>query len=97
MSVPVAVPRRAASVILLRDDLSGGDYEVFMLRRPDDARFAPGAYSFPGGVLDAEDHAAAQRMVRELPGGMTVADLHERLRGDGPFASPDAETSAALH
>ena len=96
MTVPVAVPRRAASAILLRDDPSRGEFEVFMLRRPDDARFAPGAYSFPGGVLDDEDHAAAQRLVRPLPAGMTVADLHARLRGDGPFASPDAETSASL-
>ncbi len=96
MSAPIAVPRRAASVILLRDDSSGGEFEVFMLRRPDTARFAPGAYSFPGGMLDAEDHAAAQRLVRPLPGGTTTDDLHVRLRGDGPFASPDAETSASL-
>ena len=44
-----AVP--AASVIVLRD----GPLEVLMLRRHGTASFAPNAWVFPGGVVDASD------------------------------------------
>lgn len=33
-----------------------GGFEVLLLKRPDTARFAAGAYVFPGGVIDASDH-----------------------------------------
>jgi len=95
MSRPIAVPRRAASAILLRENPSGGEFEVFMLRRPADARFAPNNHSFPGGMLDAEDTAAAARFTTPAPGS-TTDDLHARMGGDGLFASPDPATSAAL-
>jgi 8-oxo-dGTP pyrophosphatase MutT (NUDIX family) len=88
-------PRRASSAILLRDAPGGGEFEVFMLRRPADARFAPNNHSFPGGMLDAEDAEAAARLTTPSH-GVTVADLHARMGGDGPFASPDPATSAAL-
>lgn len=58
-----AVPRQAASVIVLR----GGSraLEVLLVRRSAAARFMPGAWVFPGGALDgAESHRAAA--VREL-------------------------------
>ena len=71
---PVA-PRPAATVLLLRDaaDAQGG-IEVLMTRRSDQASFAPGAYVFPGGGIDAldaapETHAAADRRP-------TQSDLH---------------------
>lgn len=92
----IATPRRAASAILLREDAPGSEFEVFMLRRPDDARFAPGNYSFPGGMLDDEDREAAQRLVRPLPGGIDTAALHARIGTQPIFPTPDAETSAAL-
>lgn len=61
---PVAT-RPAATVLLLRDHAAGG-IEVLMTRRSDQASFAPGAYVFPGGGIDALDaatatHAAADR------------------------------------
>ncbi|MFO1319035.1 MAG: MBL fold metallo-hydrolase [Burkholderiales bacterium] len=52
---PPAVPRPAATVLLLRDGLQGP--EVLMTRRAMTASFAPGAYVFPGGGIDAADAA----------------------------------------
>jgi glyoxylase-like metal-dependent hydrolase (beta-lactamase superfamily II)/8-oxo-dGTP pyrophosphatase MutT (NUDIX family) len=48
-----AVPRPAATLILVRD--SAGGIEVFMLQRSQQARFAAGAFVFPGGVIDPAD------------------------------------------
>src|SRR6201995_839381 len=56
--LPPAVPRDAATVILLRLDASAGDgggVEAFLLRRTAELEFAPGAYVFPGGSVDARD------------------------------------------
>src|SRR6476469_11055107 len=53
-----AIPRDAATVILLRQDASadgGGGMEAFLLRRTAELEFAPGAYVFPGGSVDARD------------------------------------------
>jgi 8-oxo-dGTP pyrophosphatase MutT (NUDIX family) len=46
-----AVPRPAATVLLLRDGAEG--VEILMTRRSPTASFAPGAYVFPGGGIDA--------------------------------------------
>ena len=50
--LPPAVPRDAATVILLRQ--SPG-VEVFLLRRAGALEFAPGACVFPGGSVDEPD------------------------------------------
>ncbi|TAK66135.1 MAG: MBL fold metallo-hydrolase [Betaproteobacteria bacterium] len=51
---PVAlVPRPAASLILVRDTISG--MEVFMIRRSEEADFVKGAHVFPGGGVDVAD------------------------------------------
>ncbi len=73
---PVAT-RPAATVLLLRDATAAdgaGGIEVLMTRRSDKASFAPGAYVFPGGGIDALDaapdtHGAADRRP-------TQSDLH---------------------
>lgn len=51
------VPRPAATVVLVRDGTRG--LEVLMTRRSAHARFAPGAYVFPGGAIDADDRTDA--------------------------------------
>ncbi len=48
-----AEPRDAATVMLLRSSDDG--LEVYMLRRQASMAFAPGAYVFPGGSVDARD------------------------------------------
>ena len=50
-------PLEAATVLLLRDGADGA-LEVLMTRRSAQASFAPGAYVFPGGGIDAQDSAA---------------------------------------
>lgn len=59
--------RPAATVILLRDS---DVLEVLVQRRSQAMAFAPGAYAFPGGALDPEDHIDADPFrhaaVREL-------------------------------
>jgi 8-oxo-dGTP pyrophosphatase MutT (NUDIX family) len=67
-SGPPTVPRRAATVILLR---GGSDrLEVLLVRRNPRARFMGGAWVFPGGAVDAAegDDDAAHRAagVREV-------------------------------
>ena len=61
--------RPAATVLLLRDG-TGPDgqpgTEVLMTRRSMSASFAPGAYVFPGGGIDAAD-AAAHGLARHRP------------------------------
>ncbi len=73
---PVAT-RPAATVLLLRDGVgnSEGDrsgIEVLMTRRAMTASFAPGAYVFPGGGVDAADAAAHPQSSRRA----TQSDLH---------------------
>ena len=62
--------RPAATVLLLRDGPQG--IEVLMTRRALTASFAPGAYVFPGGGIDAAD-AQVHRMAHRRP---TQSDLH---------------------
>ena len=62
--------RPAATVLLLRDGPQG--IEVLMTRRSMTASFAPGAYVFPGGGIDAAD-AQAHSLAQRRP---TQSDLH---------------------
>ena len=53
---PVAEPRDASTVVLLRDgDGSPGGLEVYVLRRVDQMAFAGGFCVFPGGGVDPRD------------------------------------------
>jgi recombination protein RecT len=62
--------RPAATVLLMHDGPQG--IEVLMTRRSMSASFAPGAYVFPGGGIDAAD-AQAHGMAQRRP---TQSDLH---------------------
>jgi 8-oxo-dGTP pyrophosphatase MutT (NUDIX family) len=55
-----AVPRDAATVMLLRQDPGGEDpgVEAYLLRRTRELDFAPGACVFPGGSVDEQDGEA---------------------------------------
>ena len=69
-----AATRPAATVLLLRNGPQG--VEVLMTRRSMTASFAPGAYVFPGGGIDAADaqaHALAHRRPTQSDERLTQA------------------------
>lgn len=69
-----AIP--AASVILLRD----APLEVLMMRRHAKASFIPDAWVFPGGMVEASDHALGDGTAL---GTMRVAALRELFEESG--------------
>ncbi|MDN5790672.1 MAG: NUDIX hydrolase [Micrococcales bacterium] len=72
-----AVPRRASTVMLVRDRRpdGGGGIEVFMLRRVSHMAFAPNSMVFPGGGVDPRDGE------EDLPwAGPSPGDWAQRLR-----------------
>jgi len=76
-------PVDAASVLLLRDSPQG--LQVLLMRRHQASQVLGGAYVFPGGKLDAEDHAGdALQRLSEAP---------EQLRAR--LAEPDLENTRA--
>src|SRR6516164_3540993 len=75
--LPPAVPRDAATVILVRPDPEVSGAEVFLLRRTRALEFAPGACVFPGGSVDERD---ADPAIGETAwAGPTAADLGGQL------------------
>lgn len=80
-------PKRAATVLLLRDGAAGP--AVHMLRRRASMAFAGGAYAYPGGGVDPRDH---DRLVRWA--GPPLADWADRLGVDA--ASAQAVVCAAV-
>jgi glyoxylase-like metal-dependent hydrolase (beta-lactamase superfamily II)/8-oxo-dGTP pyrophosphatase MutT (NUDIX family) len=98
--------RSAATVLLLRDSPEG--LQVLMTRRSMNASFAPGAYVFPGGGIDAADsrtHGQAQRRPGQSDLHLTqaIAAIRESFEelgvllarhGDGRWA--DARDIASL-
>ena len=72
--LPPAVPRDAATVILLRQ---APELEAFLLRRTRALEFAPGACVFPGGSVDDRD---ADPAIGETAwAGPSAADLGDQL------------------
>ena len=70
-----AVPLSPAATVMLVRDGAGG-LEVFMLRRALGASFAGGVYVFPGGRVDAADHAAElEAICDDLDDGEASAQL----------------------
>jgi 8-oxo-dGTP pyrophosphatase MutT (NUDIX family) len=64
---PIAVPRPAATVVLLRDRAQGG-VEVFLVKRQGSMGFMGGVHVFPGGKVSEADRSARMRArVSDLP------------------------------
>ena len=74
-----ASPTPASTVLWVRDGPQG--LEVLMTRRSESARFAPGAYVFPGGVIDAADADANTHANAPQRAGQSLADMTDALAG----------------
>ena len=70
---PVAPPRPAATLVLLREGSSG--LEVLLLKRAASAAFVPGAYVFPGGLVQGGDAGEAALRLH----GVTPSQASARL------------------
>jgi 8-oxo-dGTP pyrophosphatase MutT (NUDIX family) len=66
-----AVPRTAATVVLLRD--APGGPEAYLIRRAATMAFASGMYAFPGGSVDRRDVGAS--LARRGPAPQRWAEL----------------------
>jgi recombination protein RecT len=92
------LPRPAATVLLLRDAQDG--IEVLMTRRSPTASFAPGAYVFPGGTIDAAD-AQVHDIAAHRPGQegqrltQAVAAIRESFEELGVLLARHADGRAA--
>ena len=80
-----AVPRPAASVVLLRRGGKHADraLEVLLLKRTEGAKFMPGVWVFPGGAVDVEDG--------EGEAGLRTCALRELLEEAGIELPADEE------
>lgn len=57
--MPEVTPRLAATIVLLREHQ--GVLETFLMRRTATMSFMPGVFVFPGGGVEARDHAPHHR------------------------------------
>jgi 8-oxo-dGTP pyrophosphatase MutT (NUDIX family) len=106
--VPEVVPRRAVTVVLLRDGCHGS--EVFLLERAPTMAFAPRQTVFPGGSLEVADQdVTAVTDVQELLAWseafgcdpqqaqeLLVAAAREVFEESGVLLAVDAHTGAPL-
>lgn len=83
---PPAAPLHASTVLLLREAPDSDDdhdgpapttWQVLMTRRRDAASFAPGAYVFPGGGIEAHDAAQAPHTLHrpDMPASVLTAAI----------------------
>ena len=89
-----AVPRPAATVVVARP--SAAPLEVLLLRRPARARFAAGAWVFPGGAIDEDDASPAWVGRRPVVGEPTacVAALRELFEETGILPGSRSDRSS---
>src|SRR3954470_20914585 len=72
--------RRAASAVCVRPASSG--FEVLVVERSAASRFLPGYIAFPGGAVDADDEARAERWLGDgsrAPRAAAVRELAEEV------------------
>jgi 8-oxo-dGTP pyrophosphatase MutT (NUDIX family) len=76
----VAIPKKATTVILLRERKPEG-FEVFLLKRHEKSSFMGGNYVYPGGRVDRDDGTLE---IRSLCRGITSAEAHQIFGGSIP-------------
>ena len=96
MSDPLPEPIPAATLILMRPAAGGGAPEILMMERAQTMAFAAGALVFPGGRIEADDHASAALFAPRIEDGAArVAAIRETVEETGvaPAIDPAREAS----
>lgn len=86
-------PRPSSTVIVLRE--AGGGFEVLLGRRPQRQAFG-GAWVFPGGVVDPEDHERDLTGIEAPDAAWRAAALRELAEEVGLFLTDPTVTSDAV-
>ncbi len=73
------IPLPASTVVLVRRDVSGQGFEIFMNRRPENMDTYAGIYVFPGGRVERADCGEA---IRRQTLGITPAEAQRQLGGE---------------
>lgn len=100
--------KAAATLIVLRDSADGGPPEALLVQRATTMSFAAGAIVFPGGRVDAADHALAARLLHRLTpqdAAARIAAIRETIEEAGlavglstrPSQAGVATMRASLH
>mgnify|MGYP002631562734 CR=1 FL=1 len=92
MAAPPVEPRPAATLILLRET-PAQSMQVLMVKRHQDIRFAGGAVVFPGGRVDATDHALADSHKGDA---FKIAAIRETFEESGILLACHAKTGAPV-
>lgn len=74
--------RRAASVVCVRAGV-GGEPELLVVERSAESRFLPGYVAFPGGAVDADDEAHAERWFGDRAHASRAAGVRELVEEVG--------------
>jgi 8-oxo-dGTP pyrophosphatase MutT (NUDIX family) len=92
--LPEAIP--AATLILMRPADGGGAPEILMLERAETMAFAAGALVFPGGRIDPEDQAMAERFPGVADAAARIAAIRETIEETGvaPAVDPAPDAGA---
>jgi len=85
--------RRASTVCLVREIES---LEILMVQRPHSARFMPGVWVFPGGVVDQEDADYAIAHDLAPSADWEIAALRELIEETGVWVTTDGTFSFPL-
>jgi 8-oxo-dGTP pyrophosphatase MutT (NUDIX family) len=88
----------AATVVIFRRAKSGGAPELLMVQRAKEMRFAGGAAVFPGGRIDPEDRALAQKLAPDADPHLSaarIAGVRETLEETGLAIAFGQAVSAA--
>jgi 8-oxo-dGTP pyrophosphatase MutT (NUDIX family) len=84
-ALPEAIP--AATLVLMRE-CAGGPPEILIMERAQTMAFAAGALVFPGGRIEADDHASAARLAPGIADGAArIAAIRETIEETGIAAA----------
>jgi 8-oxo-dGTP pyrophosphatase MutT (NUDIX family) len=85
--------RRASTVCLVRER---EHLEILMVQRPHSARFMPGVWVFPGGVVDREDAEYAVAHGLDPSADWEIAALRELIEETGVWVTTEGTFSFPL-